>query len=132
VLDALGDGGSTSPRSRKRALDLTLADRLGVLAQLREQRLDLELPVPATEALDLLLDDRSTFGTSRRRAAIASSSPTRRSSTSKSRTPSTSPAARSTSAGNARSTTTSGRSARPRIAAATTPAVTTGASEAVA
>ncbi len=75
----------------------------------------------------------STFGTSRRRDAIASSSPARRSSTSKSRTPSTSPAPRSTSAGTARSTMTSGRS----LAAASSPrrrtsCATTGASDDVA
>ena len=58
VLDALGDGGIDLAEVAQRALDLALADRLGLPAQLRQERLDLELPIPAAEALDLLLDDR--------------------------------------------------------------------------
>lgn len=37
--------------------DLTLPDLLGLLAKRGDERLDLELEVPAPETLDLLLDD---------------------------------------------------------------------------
>ena len=39
------------------AFDLALTDGLGLSAQLREERLDLELAIPACKRLGLLLDD---------------------------------------------------------------------------
>jgi len=42
----------------ERPLQLAHADRLGLLAKLGQQRLDLELAVPAREAVDLLFDER--------------------------------------------------------------------------
>ena len=62
MLDACGDGRVDVAEVVERACELTLANRLRPLAELRQHRLDVELAIPAPEARDLLLDDALHLG----------------------------------------------------------------------
>ena len=57
MLDAFGDDRVDVAELEQDAVDLTRADRLRLPAQLRQERLDLELAIPAAEDLHLLLED---------------------------------------------------------------------------
>ena len=57
VHDAFGDDRFDVAELAQDAFDLARANRLRLPAQLRQQRLDLELAIPAAEGLHLLLED---------------------------------------------------------------------------
>ena len=58
TVDPLRDLGIDVVEVTESARDLSLAHLFCLAPELGEKRLDLELPVPATELVDLLLDNR--------------------------------------------------------------------------